>query len=141
MGEKTMPENTYDPVVMYIIVREELGMSIGKTGAQIGHSIQYALIHYFKALAINAKLHCLPQNELNHTELTTRWLTNGSTKIILKADDKEWEELKTEFGKDNFFVVKDNGKTELEPGTETCASLSPILKSTVSKSIKRLRLL
>jgi len=136
-----MPENTNDPIVMYVIVREELGMSVGKTGAQIGHSIQYALIHYFKALAINAKLHCLPQNEINHTELTTRWLTNGSTKIILKATEKEWEELKAEFGKDNFFVVKDNGKTELEPGTETCASLSPMLKSSVSKSIKRLRLL
>lgn len=135
-----MPENTTNPIVMYIIVREELGMSIGKCCAQVGHAVQAALIHYFKALAIDAKLHCLPQNEIDHTKLTTDWLANGSTKVILRADEKEWLGLKTEFSKD-IFVVRDNGKTELEPGTETVMSMMPMRKSGVSKSIKRLQLL
>lgn len=135
-----MPENnTYDPIVMYVIVREELGMSIGKCCAQVGHATQKVLLHYFKCLALNAKLH-VSQIEEEHNKLTGAWLANGSTKVILKADEKEWGELKTEFGKD-IFVVVDNGRTELEPNTETVLVLMPQKKSGVSKSIKRLQTL
>jgi PTH2 family peptidyl-tRNA hydrolase len=136
-----MPENNNDPIVMYVIVRYELDMSIGKCSAQCARAMKQAMLHYFKALALNAKLHCLPQSEIDHTELTTKWLTNGSTTVILGASDKEWEELKMEFGKNEYFIIKDAGKTEVEPGTETCASLSPMRESSASPSIKRLRLL
>jgi peptidyl-tRNA hydrolase, PTH2 family len=137
------PEQQNDPIVLYLIVREELNMSIGKTAAQVGHGVQYVLMHYVKACALKAKMHddnLFPKDEQDHIKLTTEWLGHGSTKIVLKADNKEWETLKAELG-NSLFLVRDNGLTELTPGTETVMALSPLRKSTVPNRIRRLQVL
>lgn len=131
-----MPDNNDDPITMYVIVREELGMGVGKTCAQCCHAVQQVLLHYFKALAVGAKLHGLPQTETDHVSITTKWLTEGSRKVILKADGNEWATLKSEFK--SAFVVSDAGLTQLEPGTETVMTFMPQHKSNVSQTIRRL---
>lgn len=137
------PEQQNDPIVLYLIVREELNMSVGKTAAQVGHGVQYMLLHYFKASVLKAKTHddsIFPKNEHEHIKLTTEWLGQGSRKVVLKADENEWGHIKAELGND-LFLVKDNGLTELQPGTETVMALNPMRKSTVPNRIKRLQVL
>ena|ERR1700733_6079702 len=135
-----MPENIDDPITMYIIVREELGMGVGKIAAQCCHACQAVLLHYFKAQIIGAKLHGLPTNESEQVKTTTDWLANGSRKITLKANEKEWLALKNEFSK-IVFIISDNGLTQLKPNTETCMAFSPMRKSLVSKNVKKLQCL
>ena len=52
MTDHTSPEaivarkDQEDPIVMYLIVRESLNMSIGKTAAQVGHAVQMLHLKY-----------------------------------------------------------------------------------------------
>ena len=129
-----------DPTVLYLIVRGSLNMSAGKTAAQVGHCVERILIHYFKAQIINAKFHGLPKDEEGRINATTDWMAQASTKIVLKADEKEWIALKQEFT-GNCFVIKDNGLTEVAPGTETAMVIWPMAKSNATKAIRRLQCL
>ena len=123
--------------VVYIVVNKDLNMSLGKTCAQVGHSIQYLCQHYFSIQRAQEK---------NPTEKTEKlindyleWSVEGlSTKIVLGADTKEFNKLK----KSDLdpFIVTDAGKTEVEPGTETVLAFWPMEKDS-NKLIKRLRLL
>jgi len=129
-----------DPLVVYIIVREELNMSGGKIAAQCSHAIQKLLVKYFFLQVFLASKKALPKNELKHLEMTQKWIENLSRKVILKADDKEWERLKKEFHSECFIVV-DAGLTEIPANTETVMCLWPIHKSEKPKSIKKLQIL
>ena len=51
------------------------------------------------------------------------WHKESYRKVILKADDKEWEKIKEEL---YCFVVKDAGLTEINAGEETVLGLWPI---------------
>lgn len=136
-----------DEYVMYLIVRESLGMSPGKIGAQCGHAVQIATLRYFKELraALN------DQNvEPKHSAIKKvrndfdNWLSQPFTKVTLKADDKEWAKVKKEFFTDAIVscsLVVDAGRTEIEPGSETVMALWPMKRSEVPKLIKRLQLL
>lgn len=130
-----------DPIVQYIIVKSSLNMSSGKACAQCGHAVQHIILEYIKLEVISMKkgltFH-LPDTMIEHISLTTEWLHNGSRKVVLRADDKEFEKVKEEFAH-NCYVVSDAGKTELAPGTETTIALWPQYKNQVSKTIKRLQ--
>jgi peptidyl-tRNA hydrolase len=128
-----------DPLVVYVIVRNELGMSPGKTGIQMCHSIQYLMEHFFRLCLIETKIHNTTC-EHRHVEETSAWSKNGSTKIGLRATDKQWDTLKEVFGKE-CFIVRDAGKTEVKPGTETCMVLWPVFKSQAHPLIQELPLL
>jgi PTH2 family peptidyl-tRNA hydrolase len=137
--------NALDPVVLYIVVRKELNMSPGKIAAQTGHVIQKLLMHYFKVQVLSRskqqqELHFISDKELSRVETLTHWADSTSAKIVLGATDKEFDSIKEELGKD-IFVVKDAGKTEIEPGTCTVLALWPSKKSEVCKSVRGLSLL
>src|ERR1019366_2407436 len=131
-----MPENE-DPIVLYLIVRESLNMSAGKACAQVGHAVQYILMHYFAAQVLKAKVKdtTLPIIELDHIAITTKWLGQDARKVVLKADEKEWAALQTELGT-NCVIVKDNGLTEVAAGSQTVIALWPNYKSKRSNIIK-----
>jgi peptidyl-tRNA hydrolase, PTH2 family len=128
-----------DPLVVYIVVRSDLGMSVGKTCAQVGHSVEYILDHFVKLMIVEAKIKGATC-EHQHVMDMTCWKKNGSTKIILKASDKQWNSLKEVFGKE-CFIVRDAGKTEIAAGTETCMSLWPAPKSKAHALLQELPLL
>jgi peptidyl-tRNA hydrolase len=134
MGEIIVDKE--DPLVVYLIVRGSLNMSTGKIGAQCGHGIQKLLVYYFTIKNIIVER---DEQEAIFWDNTSDWMDADSRKVSLIADDKEFERIKEDYP--DHFLVKDNGITEVEPGSETLICLRPIFKSKRSKTLKRLRAL
>lgn len=128
-----------NPIIMYLIVRESLNMSIGKTAAQCAHAAQILTIRYFDPIVEN-DIFILGLDE-EKQKLFKEWLLSSFRKVVLRADEKEWIKLKNEFSPNNISLVIDAGLTELEPGTETVIGLAPMRKSQVPKLVKRLQVL
>ena len=115
-----------DPTVMYLIVRESLNMSLGKTGAQIGHAVGMLHLHYNNS------------QDIDMISIFKDWQEESFRKIVLRAKDKDWEKLKAEL---ICVVVRDAGLTEVEPGSETVIGVWPMKKSDRPKILKRLQVL
>lgn len=131
-----------DPVVMYLIVREEIEMTRGKLGAQTGHATQMMqLQHQFTMLSRFAP--GLFPRILSESQMLMfdEWLATSFRKVTLRASDKEWAKLKELYQKPEAVIVVDAGLTELEPGTETVMALLPMKKSERPKLVKRLQAL
>lgn len=140
-------KNQEDPIVMYLIVREELGMSIGKTAAQCAHAAQMLLLDY---IALNKALDWISiaygneseKSKMERVSIFQRWLDSSFRKVVLKADNKEWLKIQEVFVEGVMRVtVVDAGLTEVNPNTETVIGLWPMKKSEVPKIIKRLQVL
>jgi PTH2 family peptidyl-tRNA hydrolase len=143
------------PIVMYLIVNETLGMSIGKTAAQTAHAAQYLMVQYYVLKEESAFLVKRIQSETDETfihalqtsyadkgrkiSIVGEWLKVGVRKVVLKANAKEWKKIKEAFPQ--HALVVDAGLTEIEPGSETVIGLWPMRKSQVPKVIQRLQVL
>lgn len=68
----------------------------------------------------------LSDEALRKVFVTEEWLATSYRKVVLRADDKEWERLKAELW---CFLVRDAGLTEVESGSETVLVLWPMRKS------------
>jgi peptidyl-tRNA hydrolase, PTH2 family len=123
--------NEDNPLVLYIVVRKDLGMSIGKVAAQASHSMQYIMLRFQE----------IKQSKEGY--LFKSWMNEGnSRKVVLGASDSEWAKLKEEYDDGvDCFIVRDAGHTEVEAGSETCASIWPMYKNDAPKIIKRLQTL
>ncbi len=122
-----------DPIIMYLIVRESLNMGVGKIAAQCAHASQLLVIKYYKSLWNHW------DSDPPGADIFERWLNSSYRKVVLKADDKEWEKIKSEIS--NHVVVVDAGLTEIPSGSETVIGLCPMYKSQCPKIIKRLQIL
>lgn len=154
MEDRNSPEaiairsNQEDPIVMYLIVRETLGMSVGKTAAQCTHAAQMLIIKYFNSKdcseyyeKFGAWEEYQDQNYESDTKIIPifeEWLNNSFRKVVLRADDKEWEKLKQ---LPNHVVVVDAGLTEIAAGSETVIGFWPMRKSERPKLISKLQVL
>lgn len=119
--------------VMYLVVRTSLGMSPGKLGAQIGHAVEMIIEDYATdAHGIRTPEQC---ERLNATRL---WKSESRTKILLAADDKEFDRAKALPGA---VVVVDLGRTEIAANSETVVGLWPMKRSERPGWFKRLRVL
>ncbi len=126
-------------LVVYTIVREGLGMSVGKIAGQCQHAIQYLMEKFIidrDVIKFNKENIIDAFRFVNRMNLWKESKTH--TKIVLKASDKEWEKLKEEY---DFIYVTDAGKTEIEAGSETVAILYPMFRDERSKTLKRCQLL
>jgi peptidyl-tRNA hydrolase len=145
-----------DPIVVYIIVRENLGMSLGKSCAQVGHACQTLIVQYYEFKdysrelmkqinAIGNSREQVDKLKLNYAEngrkisIMGEWMKSSVRKIVLKADDKEWAKIKAEFP--DCVLIIDAGLTEIPSGSETVICLWPQYRSKSSKIIKRLQVL
>ena len=130
-----------DPIVMYLIVRESLGMSMGKTAAQCAHASQMLQLR-FNELEMEDLAYKLNRVDFLRKEIFQEWIETSFRKVVLKADDKEWRKVKGSFveGVTRITVV-DAGLTEIAAGSETVIGLWPMRKSEVPKVIKRLQVL
>ena len=95
-----------DPYVMYLIIRESLSMSSGKIGAQCAHGAQIVLMNYYRINKMSSHLiNDVDQDEPELMRLSENlrnmqaWLNSRIRKVVLKANDKEWEKIKKEFEK------------------------------------------
>lgn len=146
-----------DPIVMYLVVHESLGMGVGKTAAQCAHASQMLTLKYFEMKDLSKSLQKkmgssfagdrTPEVEAAYATLARplsimgEWLSSSYRKVVLRASDKEWEKLKEEFKSQNMAMVVDAGLTEIAAGSETVIGLWPMRKSQRSKTVLRLQVL
>lgn len=136
-----------NPIVMYLVVRESLKMSIGKTAAQVAHAAQ-RLQQSFSEKVIYAssdfwETHNLPENIQYSIDIYNKWLNSSVRKVVLKADEKEWQKLISDLDWLHYpyHLVIDEGYTEVSPNTATVIGLWPTFKEDAPKIIKRLQVL
>jgi peptidyl-tRNA hydrolase len=131
-----------DPIVMYLVMRESLGMSLGKSCAQSGHVTMMMHIKYRELLDENEMFKLcgweLPHNPAR-LELYKKWLDSSFRKVTLTADDKEWAKVKAELPADDIVIVVDAGLTEIAAGSETFIAVWPMYKSQRPRILKKLQ--
>lgn len=150
-----------DPIVMYLIVRESLDMSIGKTAAQTAHASQMLTLKYFdlKELStsiqrqMNPIINSPPEGEelaklkaayahiSRPISIMGEWLQGSFRKVVLRASDKEWDKISNQLTDYMGVMVVDAGLTEIAAGSETVIGLWPMRKSQRPKIIQRLQVL
>lgn len=125
--------------VMYLIIRESLGMSPGKIAAQVGHGVMQMVDRYYKkkekanyAGLDNPSFYLILRETVKYYE---EW-RKEPTKVVLKATEAQWDELK------NFDceVVVDGGFTEIPANSETVLAFWPMRKDLAPALIKSLPL-
>lgn len=126
-----------DVIAQYIIIKSSLQMSVGKIVAQAAHGSMMCAEEYRVELW---------KNEINNSPMTKEiqnyhiWLEHDYRKVVLRADDKEFEKLK--LLSEQHFLVIDNGLTQFDNvKTETVICFMPMYKSKCPKLIKRLQVL
>ena len=108
-----------------IVLRNDLGMSIGKKCVQSCHA-------------------CLGSYKNTKKSIIKKWETEGQKKVVLEVNSKE--ELfklfkKAQKEKIPCFLVEDAGLTELEPGTATALGVGPDKEEKIDKITGNLKLL
>ncbi|KAJ7275261.1 PTH2-domain-containing protein [Mycena haematopus] len=117
-----------EPCKMVLIVRTDLKMTPGKISAQCGH----------------ATLACYKTLMKRNAQLVRHWERTGQAKIALKAtSEKQLLELETAAKRLNLCarLVKDAGRTSVEPGTRTVLAIGPAPVELVNRVTGKLRLL
>lgn len=140
--EVSLRANQDDPIVMYIIVNENLNMSIGKACAQCAHASQMLQLKYQNTTAkyYDEEFADITQEQEDKWVIFQWWLEGSFRKIVLKADDKEFIKVKNIMTEHDVLVV-DAGLTEIPSGSETVIGLWPMHKSKAPKIIKKLQVL
>lgn len=117
-----------EPTKMALIVRSDLKMTKGKTGAQCAHA---AVICFESALK-------------GRKDLLNNWLSTGQPKVVLRVDSmKEMEKIVELANERNVIagLVRDAGKTQVAAGTKTVLGLGPDTLSNIDDLVKHLKLL
>jgi PTH2 family peptidyl-tRNA hydrolase len=110
-----------------IVIRSDLGMGKGKMSGQCAHASVSAY-----ALALSRK-----------NRDAREWEEEGQKKIVLKVGSEEellslYERMKREIP---CALIRDAGKTQLEPGTITCFGAGPADEALINKYTNGLKLL
>ena len=108
-----------------ILVRNDLKMSKGKIGAQVGHA------------CVGAVLKC-------DKSILKKWLNSGQKKVCLKVNSKEELYKFNQIAKDMGIctnLITDAGHTELKPNTQTTLAIGPDFENNINKVTNDLKLL
>ena len=111
-----------------IAVRTDINMSKGKTAVQVAH----------------ASVSCCNLVKKTDIDMFDLWQLQGQPKIVVKINSKsDLFELKekAEFNSLPFYIVQDQGLTQLSPGTITCIAIGPCLSSKLDSITSSLKLL
>lgn len=127
-----------DQLFVYMIVNKTLEMSSGKIGAQCGHAIQLLLLEQSRIIRLVEKSDSENNILLRMEYWCTRYINGGFNKIVLGGNPKDWVYIKDNY---NPIIVRDAGRTEVEPGSETVMVLWPLFKDERCNTLSRMRLL
>ena len=115
-----------------IVVRTDLQMTKGKLAAQVAHA------------AVTTVVEILESKDDEWQKWLKCWLEQGQKKVVLKVGSlDELLELAEEARKLHLpvTIIRDAGRTELEPGTITCVAIGPGPAPLVDRVTGRLKLL
>ncbi len=113
---------------MVIVIREDLGLSRGKTAVQVAHAAV--------SCALNAKK--------KRSIVFRKWFDEGQRKVAVKVKGlKELYELKSQAESMGIgtALISDAGLTEVEPGTVTCLGIGPDKSENIDRITGNLPLL
>jgi peptidyl-tRNA hydrolase, PTH2 family len=117
--------NSKEDIKFVIAVRKDLNMGCGKIAAQVGHACSSVVYNNVNSV----------YNWVNHANQKKSVLKVHSEQelidLIRKA--KELKILST--------VIRDAGKTQIEPNTITCCGFGPDFSSTLDRLTGHLKLL
>ena len=106
-----------DNIIMYILINNDLNMKKGKIASQVGH-----VVGIITEEIIRKSLECPTKKYVRDYLLYNTWIQNGHAKIVLKASEKELQELiKTE---DCRYII-DAGRTQIAPNSLTVVGFFP----------------
>lgn len=105
---------------MYIVVNEDLGMSKGKTAAQVAHACTAYVL------------------DMNNQDKVISWYKDCQKKIILRAHQKQMEKLELSYKE---YSVHDNGLTEIPADSLTAICLGIGTVGEMKPIVKRFQLL
>jgi PTH2 family peptidyl-tRNA hydrolase len=114
------------PMKLVLVVRADLGMGRGKIAAQVAHA------------AVAATLAGLGGEDL------AAWLRDGQPKVVLRVPGlAELDEIvaRAEAARLPVEIIRDAGRTQLEPGTTTCCAVGPAEASRIDDVTAELSLL
>jgi len=117
---------------MVLIVRQDLGMGVGKIAAQVGHAV------------LGAYQNILESQDVKHKEALYNWEENGQAKIVLKIKNKEEMLEVSKKAKQaglNSYLVADAGRTQIEPGSLTVLAVGPACSADLDPVTGHLRLM
>lgn len=115
-----------EPMKMSLVVRTDLKMSPGKTGAQCAHA---AIICYTKAMKTNPKL-------------AEAWINSGQSKVVLRVGSEIDLKNLSKLAIDKNLIhgmVRDAGHTEVPAGTITVLGIGPDTVTKVDEITKKLK--
>ena len=110
-----------------IAVRADLAMGKGKVAAQAAHA------------AIEAMLKAKQKDE----KAVEQWLAGGAQKVVVKiGSEQELLEL-FEAARKRLpcALIRDAGRTQVEPGTLTCVGIGPAEEKEIDKYTAQLKLM
>ncbi|KAK0168453.1 hypothetical protein PV327_002251 [Microctonus hyperodae] len=119
-----------EPYKMILVVRTDIIMGRGKTAAQCAH----------------AAIECFDQCQKSkvNKEFLTAWLMLGQPKIVVKISSEEQLKTLAKNAENEGLVtsiIRDAGKTQLNPGTITVLGVGPGPNSLINKVTSNLKLL
>ena len=122
--------NAPPPMKMVVIVREDLGMGVGKIAAQVSH----ATLGAYKAT----------KRKPGGEETLLIWEQGGEPTIVLKVSDSAALDECVKQAEARELVacpIADAGRTEVAPGTVTCCAIGPAENPRIDEVTGRLSLL
>ena len=113
---------------LVVLMRDDLKMTPGKVAAQAGH----------------AAVNCALSIKKKDSEAFDKWTIGGQPIIVLRIkSEKDLFEFKAiaDAQKINNSIVCDAGRTQIEPGTNTCLGIGPAAVAVLDKITGELSML
>ena len=117
-----------DEIKQVIVIRKDLDMGKGKIASQASH----------------ASLRAYSLVKDKYPEVADRWFNGGQTKVVLKVESlEELNSIADKLGRSKipFKIVRDCGRTQVEPDTETAIGVGPYYSKDIDKITGKLKLL
>lgn len=133
-----------DVVKQVIVVRTDLGMSVGKTASQVAHASMKGILQ----LGSFSPSESLTDDfflSVERESALAKWIFGAFTKVVVcVSSEEELFEIYNKAKEDNINValIKDCGKTEFKGiSTNTCIAIGPNYSSLLDKYTGHLKLL
>ena len=113
---------------LVVLVRTDLDMGKGKIAAQVGH----------------ASVECALRAEKKDKRAFDIWMNGGQKKVVLKVSNRdEMVRYMSEAKSRGLYacMITDAGRTEVEPGTNTCVGIGPAPGSEIDRVTGGLKML